>query len=274
MTSVKIGNVELISFHDLSFSFPYSAAFPSVPADRWAPYKDLYPECWTADGQGWATHSQAFLIRSGGQNVLVDTGFGPGPHAMIGGTTGNLTNDMRSKGVSPDDVNIVILTHLHTDHTGWAAIDGKPGFPNARYLFPEQDWTTFTAQPDGLVPLDALRPLVDAGKVDLVSGERIVTPEVTIIPTPGHTPGHQSVIIASAGQRGIILGDVFNHPAQAQETDWNAGFDRDPALAIETRKRVLDRVESDGSVAASGHYRPPGFGRLVRADGKRVFRAL
>lgn len=274
MTSVKIGNVEVVSFQDLSFAFPYTAAYPTISEEQWAPYKAIYPECWTADGTGWQTYSQAFLLRSAGQTLLVDTGFGPGPNAMAGGATGNLLKEMESKGVRPDDVNLVILTHLHIDHTGWAAVDGKATFPNARYIFPEKDWTAFNAQADGLAPVEGLKPLVESGKVELVTGDKSVTPEVNLIPTPGHTPGHQSVIIASAGERGIILGDIFNHPAQVNETDWNVGFDGDPNQAVETRKRVLDRVESDGSVAASGHYRPPGFGRLVRENGKRIFRAL
>ena len=108
----------------------------------------------------------------------------------------------------------------------------------------------------------------------MVSGERIVSPEVTIVPTPGHTPGHQSVIVASAGQRAFIAGDVAHNPAQANETEWNAGADGDGPLAAATRKRVMERLEQDGSVAVFGHFPAPGFGRLVREGGRRIFREL
>jgi glyoxylase-like metal-dependent hydrolase (beta-lactamase superfamily II) len=273
MARVKVGNAEIVQFLDLSFAFPYDAAFPSVQRQLWEPYTQIYPGCWT-DDSFWSTNSQAFLIRSAGQNVLVDTGFGPGPHAMLGGKTGNLLADMREKGVKPEDVNTVILTHLHFDHTGWAAVDGQPSFPNARYLIPEADWNTFSQDLSSNPHVALIAPIKDQGKVELTSGEKTVTPEVTIIPTPGHTPGHQSVVIASAGERAIVLGDIFNHPAQVNETDWNAGFDGDPAKAVETRKRVFDRLESDGSLIAAGHYPAPGLGRIVQVEGKRIFQAL
>jgi glyoxylase-like metal-dependent hydrolase (beta-lactamase superfamily II) len=273
VTSVKIGNVEVVSFLDLSFAFPYNAAFAPVPADAWEAYKSVYPECWNEQGN-WQTYSQAFLLRSDGQNILVDTGFGPGPHGMLGGATGNLVGDMQAKGVRPEEVNVVVLTHLHFDHTGWAARDGQPVFANARYLFPEADWNAFSQDLSANAHVGLLVPLKDAGKVELTSGEKTLTPELTIVPTPGHTPGHQSVVIASTGDRGIILGDVFNHPAQANETEWNASFDGDPATAAATRKRMMERLESEGGIVASGHYRPPGLGRIVRDNGRRVFRAL
>jgi glyoxylase-like metal-dependent hydrolase (beta-lactamase superfamily II) len=271
MPSVKVGNAEIFSLLDQAFAFPYSAAFPAVPAEGWERYRSVYPACWDAQGN-WATNAQPFLIRSAGQNVLVDTGLGPG--SGDGGQGGNLQAALRDAGVGPADVNIVIFTHLHYDHTGWAVVDGKPLFSNARYLVPEADWKQLGNSAALFAEEAALKPAQDAGKVELVSGEKSVTPEITLLPTPGHTPGHQSVIIVSAGQRAIVLGDVFNHPAQANELLWNAGFDFDQSQAPETRRRVMERLEQDGSIVASGHYPAPGFGRLVREDGRRIYRTL
>jgi glyoxylase-like metal-dependent hydrolase (beta-lactamase superfamily II) len=270
VSSVKVGNAEIVSVLDAEFSFPYGGAYPSIPPEQWAPYRQVYPSCWTDEG-GWCTNGQAFVIRTAGQTVLVDTGVGPG--GMGGGPPGNLLNEMRAKGVDLGAIDLVVFTHLHGDHTGWAVHEGKPLAPNARYFAPEADWALLGS--GGVFPpKEAISPLLDSGKLELVSGEKSLTPEVTLLPTPGHTPGHQSVLIVSAGQRGIILGDVFNHPAQVQETSWNAGFDSNPEQAVATRQRVFDRLEQDGSVIAAGHYPHPGLGRLVRENGKRLFREL
>ena len=110
--------------------------------------------------------------------------------------------------------------------------------------------------------------------LDLVSGEREITPELSLLPTPGHTPGHQSIVISSAGERAFILGDVSHHPAQLQETEWNAGADMDGPKAASTRKAIAERLEADGSLVAACHYPEPGLGHIVRAGGKRVFHAL
>jgi glyoxylase-like metal-dependent hydrolase (beta-lactamase superfamily II) len=270
VSSVKIGNVEVVSILDQAFAFPYGAAYPGVPEAAWQPYKSIYPKCWNSEG-AWATNAQVFLVRSGGQNVLVDMGLGP---EQQGGPGGQLRANLEAAGVAPGDVNIVVFTHLHYDHAGWAVVGGQPFCPNARHLAPEADWAQ-VGNTGALFPAKgALDPIQSSGHLELTSGEKSVTPELTIIPTPGHTPGHQSLLIVSAGQRGIILGDVFNHPAQANETDWNAGFDFDQDLARQTRRRVMERLEQDGSVVASGHYPAPGFGRLVREGGRRIFKEL
>ena len=110
--------------------------------------------------------------------------------------------------------------------------------------------------------------------MDLVSGEYALTDEITAIPTPGHTPGHQSFVIASAGERALILGDVMHHPAQTEETAWSPSFDSDGALSAETRSALLERLEADGDLVAACHFPAPGFGHIVRVEGKRTFRAL
>ncbi|HXH22494.1 MAG TPA: MBL fold metallo-hydrolase [Dehalococcoidia bacterium] len=269
MSSVKVGNAEIVSLLDAPFAFPYSAAYPGVPADKWEPYKAIYPKSWDSSGN-WQTNAQAFLIRSAGQTILVDTGVGPGG---MGGGPGKLLEQMKSAGIEPGSIDLVILTHLHGDHTGWAVHEGKPLASKARYYAPEADWNLLGS--GGVFPpKEALAPLMEAGKLELVSSEKSLTPEVTILPTPGHTAGHQSVILASAGQRAIILGDLFNHPAQVHETTWNAGFDANPEQAVATRSRIFDRLEQDGSVVAAGHYPHPGFGRLVREGGRRIFKEL
>jgi glyoxylase-like metal-dependent hydrolase (beta-lactamase superfamily II) len=96
---------------------------------------------------------------------------------------------------------------------------------------------------------------------------------VTTYPTPGHTPGHTSLLISSNGERAIVTGDLAHHPAQVNHTEWCSAFDTDHATTSQTRRKVFDQMETDGLIAAFCHFPDP-FGKLVRADGKRIFQAL
>lgn len=272
MSSIKVGNAEIIALLDMNVGLPLQVVFPNVPEASWAPYAEMYPGT-VKDGM-MLTNFQAFAVRSAGQTVLVDMGAGPGPHEGLGGLTGNMLADMRAKGVDPGDVDTVVFTHLHFDHTGWAVHEGKPLCAKARYLAPEADWPMLGKVEYGFVDGSDLKSLQSAGKVELVSGEKQVTPEVTLLPTPGHTPGHQSIVIVSAGQRAFIAGDVAGTPALVQETDWHFSYDADAATAAATRKTVMERLERDGSTVAFGHFPAPGFGHIVRDGNRRVFRAL
>ena len=173
---------------------------------------------------------------------------------------------------------MVIFTHLHPDHVGWSqTADNAPTFPNARYWIPQGDWDFFT-KPEVVSQNPhigaAVLPLKEDGLVDLFSGEKAITSELTTYPTPGHTPGHTSIIVSSAGERAIITGDLAHHPAQVDRTEWRPGVDGDPAQAAETRSKVFDQLEADGLLAAICHFPDPGFGKLVRLGGKRVWQAL
>jgi glyoxylase-like metal-dependent hydrolase (beta-lactamase superfamily II) len=117
-------------------------------------------------------------------------------------------------------------------------------------------------------------PLQGLNIADLMEDDYSITDDLTTIATPGHTPGHISIVIVSNGERGFILGDVAHSPAQAHQTDWNAGFDMDGETARKTRHATFDKLETDGSLVASGHYPAPGFGRFVRDAGRRVWQGV
>jgi glyoxylase-like metal-dependent hydrolase (beta-lactamase superfamily II) len=278
-SKLTVGNVEIVALLDTVMDFPFAAFFPNVPAEAFEPYRQAYGGSWAPDGR-FRTNAQCYAVRSEGRTVLVDTGVGPGPLDFLGGARGKLRADMRSKGVQPDEIETVVLTHLHPDHVGWNLTSGetrKPTFPNARYLVPQADWDLFTKpemQSQAPHVKYSVMPLQDLGVMDLVSGERAVTSELTTLPTPGHTPGHTSIVVSSAGERAMITGDVAHHPAQAQETDWNSGFDGDPDLAKKTRREVMERLEREGSTAVVCHFPAPGFGRFVRLEGKRMWQVL
>jgi glyoxylase-like metal-dependent hydrolase (beta-lactamase superfamily II) len=276
--AVKVGNVEVVSLLDVP-DWHIPAFFPEVSPELWETYRALYPAA-QCDGTSICTSATAYALRAPSRTVLVDAGLGPGPHQTAGGQTGRLLEEMRGHGLRPEDIDLIIITHLHHDHVGWAAVaagDGvRPTFPNARYFLPQKDWEHFT-QPDVLARsayVPNLIKLYDQGVVDLVSGERTVTSEVSIVPSPGHTPGHQSVFVLSQGERAAIIGDMAHTPAQVEETDWRPRADLDPALSARTRHHAFDRMEAEHTLLCAGHFPHPGFGYLLRAGGRRVFEAL
>jgi glyoxylase-like metal-dependent hydrolase (beta-lactamase superfamily II) len=269
---ITIGNCEVISLTDTKMQFPWGMFFPNVPLPELEAYKDLYPESF--GDNAFATDAGAYAVRSGGTTVLVDTGIGPGPIAMLGGITGRLVDDMRDKGVPADSVDIVVHTHLHLDHVGWNVTDGGPTFPNARYYGPRADYDFFSANPQANPQLQQVIPLLEKGRLQLYEGEVPLTDELTTMPTPGHTPGHHSVLLKSGGDALLITGDVAHHPAQVDRTEWSPAFDTDPAKSADTRKQVMERLEAEGHPAAFCHFPAEGFGRIVREGNRRVFQAL
>lgn len=269
---ITIGNVEIIALVDTPFDLPWEIFFPGINVSEFEAFQELYPASF---GQA-AFHTQAgcYAIRSQGQTVLCDTGIGPGPIQFLGGIRGRLLDDMRDKGIPPEDVDTVVFTHLHGDHVGWnLSADGKPNFPKARFLVPKEDWEFFSKMANTNPQMQQITPLQDLGLMELISGETMITSEVAMYPTPGHTPGHTSLLISSNGQRSIVTGDLAHHPAQVDHIEWCSAFDTNHGTTSQTRRTVFDQVEADGLIAAFCHFPDP-FGKLVRAEGKRIFQAV
>lgn len=271
-----IGNVEIASLSDGRLRFAPSDFFPDVDADLWEPYReDLTPQGDILMNMG------CFLLHSDGKTVLVDTGLGLKSYDLDALETGLLPDVFRAKGINPDDVDIVMITHLHRDHVGWNFTpdgDGwRPTFPKAKYCVPNADWRLFTRRA-GMERFAYIQeqviPLQELGLLELMDGEQTLTSELTALPTPGHTPGHTSLLISSKGEKGIIMGDASHVPAQAQETHWSPRADSKPEQSAETRRELMDRIEKDDALLISGHYPAPGFGRLVRLEGRRYWQAL
>jgi glyoxylase-like metal-dependent hydrolase (beta-lactamase superfamily II) len=271
-----IGNVEIASLSDGRLRFATSDFFPDIEAKQWDAYRsDLSPEGDLLMNMG------CFLLRSDGKTVLVDTGLGLKSYDLDALETGLLHDEFRAKGINPDDVDMVMITHLHRDHVGWNFTpdgDGwRPTFPNAKYYVPETDWRIFTRRA-GMERFSYIReqvlPLEELGLLELMDGEQVLTSELTAMPTPGHTPGHTSLLISSSGEKAIVVGDASHVPAQAQETHWSPRADSKPDVSAETRKKLMDRIEADNAVLVSGHYPAPGYGRLIRLEGRRYWKAL
>lgn len=274
---IRVGNAEIVFALDMiPPPRPPDAFFEGVTAADWEPYNDILE-----DGQIQLYYGH-FFVRSMGKTVMVDTGMGPGPHPDRGNRTGDLLNQLRAQGVSPRDVDIVAHTHLHADHVGWnidhSGATPKPYFPNARYLVPRLDWEHFT-QPQHLADApqvrDSVLPLDALGLMDLVDEGYRITDEITTLDTPGHTPGHQVILISSQGARAMIVGDAIHSSAQIQRPDWCAGVDTSKPDSRRSRHALLQRAEDEGYIVAAGHFHPSQhIGRVVRAQGRRYWQAL
>ncbi len=276
-----VGDVEIVSVTDAEGPFPLKLGqlFPAVPPPKWLPYRRDYPEAFV-DPDTWHVHISSYLLRSRGRTLLVDTGLGPSPDPSWGELRGNLMVELENHSVSPAEVDTVFLSHLHPDHVGWNLTPQKKlTFPRARYLMSKTDWDAFqTAEVQDAFPFTfvdrTLTPLEELGVLDLLSGETPLTQEIVAVPTPGHTPGHMSVLISSGGQKALILGDVLVHPAQVSEPDWEFAFDMDPESAVATRRRVLGRMEMESITAVQCHMPSPGFGLIVRSGERRYWQAV
>ncbi|MDP9118652.1 MAG: MBL fold metallo-hydrolase, partial [Actinomycetota bacterium] len=190
------GSIEVVPLCDGWAALPLAEEVPGHDVD-WDAERRRYPWAFPPDdADGWTWHVHAFLLRSPGGLVLVDTGIGHlGPPRYD--VTGRIDDELRAVGVVPDDVDHVVFTHLHADHSGGACWpDGTPRFPNARHHVHPEDWTFFDQQgPSAFTGRFALEALEDLGALDLELGDREVVPGVRLVHAPGHTPGHRVVLL-------------------------------------------------------------------------------
>ena len=276
--TIKVGNVEILPLLDCKLLMNPRGFFPTVADQFLAEYPHLI-----VDSRGlFEVAITCYLIRSGGKNILVDSGLGN--RRRPGFPPGHLDDALRDAGVDPREVDLIVNTHLHIDHTGWNTVDDIEGnprffFPNARWLVQRMEWEYWTQprfindpQYPHLTP--TVLPLESSGRLDFAFSEQAIDQNLTFVPAAGHTPGHVAIGIASAGERAIIVGDASHHPVQLDHPDWSPGVDSDPMMSTRSRDRLFDEAADSGALFIAGHWPHPGAGRIVRLEGKRVFRAL
>lgn len=180
---------------------------------------------------------------------------------------------LQAAGVGFEDVDYVLCTHLHSDHVGWNTrlMDGRwvPTFPRARYLMPSEDEAMQRARA-GDMYLESVLPVIVAGQAELVQAGHMLGDCVTLIPTPGHTPGHVSVRIASGGAEAIITGDALHSTAQCAHPDWHFRFDSDAAQAVTSRRFLLETASEAACLVLGSHFSLPSIGRV--ATDRQAFR--
>lgn len=277
MHTITIGNVEVTALLDTGLLMNPHIFLPKHADQMLQEYAGL------ADERGLMKMAvTCYLLRSNGKNILVDTGLGN--RRRPGYPLGHLDESLQAAGLEPGDIDIVLNTHLHIDHVGWNTIDDGEGncrvfFPNAQFMFQQAEWD-YWMQPQHMEQegnaflVECVAPLKDTGRIVFATSETAVDEHINFIPTPGHTPGHVAIGIMSAGERAVIAGDSSHHPAQLIHPDWSPGFDVDPVQSAKTRDNLFDMVADEQRIWIAGHWEHPGFGRIIRLEGKRVFRAL
>ena len=209
---------------------------------------------------GQAGPYNSLLVRAPDTLLLVDTGLGDITHPW-GGRGGELWAELDRAGVAPDDVNVVVISHGHLDHIAGLSRDGKPSFPQARYVIAEEEWAYWTdesvlaekSETVATLAREQLPPLETAGVLDKVRGETEVADGVRVVPAPGHTAGHLAVEVGDSGGLLFVV-DAFVHTLQLERPDWGHGLDIDPETAIASRRQLLARARDRGHVIAASHW--------------------
>jgi glyoxylase-like metal-dependent hydrolase (beta-lactamase superfamily II) len=271
--------VELYDFQDDIWVLLENATPDLVQRYDW-----LKPHFATPDGR-MRMNFQAFAVTSQGKKIMVDTCIGNDrkrEYDVFSNLNTSFLEDLKAAGYAPDQMDVVLCTHLHLDHCGWNThkVDGKwvPTFPNARYLFSRKELDHWEAQAKAGAEhmehvTDAIRPVLDAGLVDFVDPNHRITDEVSLFPTPGHTPGHVSVHISSRGQEAVISGDVVHHPVQFAVPDWSNNFDMDKTAGPKTRRAFYGKYEDGKALVIGSHFAEPSSGRISKDGSAWRFKA-
>jgi glyoxylase-like metal-dependent hydrolase (beta-lactamase superfamily II) len=212
----------------------------------------------------------AFLARTGEGNVLVDTGVGPpgGDEPFLPDRQGRLPALLSGVGVAPEDVELVVLTHLHVDHVGWNMRGGEPFFPRARYIAHRADFETFTTtRAERPYVREQLVALQETGRLELVDDSGAPLAGVEIEHAPGHTAGHCAVTVGSV----TFLGDLAVHELQLADPGVGYVFEEDPSAAAAARRRLFARFADSGGLVGLSHL---GLGQIRRAGNGFAWQAL
>jgi glyoxylase-like metal-dependent hydrolase (beta-lactamase superfamily II) len=267
---LELDDVTLTYIVDGAMAMVPERFFKSIPASYWHQHRgDL-----NADGLV-PMSAGALLVERGDHRLLIDTGLGPvaDDDGTMRANSGDLLKVLAEVGVSTHDIEIVALTHLHRDHTGWAFLEPdsdmvRPTFPQARYLVAARELTSLSGSAAAAANTDRLTDLVGSlrrllGLGFIADGEE-VSPGVTALVTPGHSPGHTSYVVTSrSGARVVVFGDIFHSPAQIGNTGWTSRSDSDPGAVPAGRARVLAELTVAETLGFAFHFGDQPFGRVV-----------
>ncbi|WP_446034374.1 MBL fold metallo-hydrolase [Streptomyces olivaceus] len=292
--SITLGDVEITRV--IEWSGPIRTArfiVPDSDEETWRRNREwLEPDFWTTADDAYRCHIQTWVLRSEGKTILLDTGVGNGRERpqvpQFAGLQTDFLARLRAAGVAPEDVDLVVNTHIHYDHVGWntESRDGEwvPTFPNATYLIPRADNLYF--DPEGarrsraprdehervrwegskLVFNDSIAPIHRAGQAVLWEGAHRIDGNLRLEAAPGHTPGSSVVTLRSGTDRAVFVGDLVHSPVQVLEPRWNSCFCDDPQLAARTRASYLSRAAELRELVVPAHW--PGHGAAeVRHEG-------
>jgi glyoxylase-like metal-dependent hydrolase (beta-lactamase superfamily II) len=235
--------------------------FAEAPADAWAHLGNPAGEMLMSCG--------GLLVQIRGRTLLIDAGIGvmTSTFALGRADSGAMLDVLAALAVTPEDIDVLALTHLHFDHVGWAFTDGEKTFPNARYALAAQEWAAYAGSPDDEAVATSGRVIDElrSGRDDfeLFNDEEEIVPGVCALVTAGHTPGHTAYEITSqTGRRLIAFGDAFHSQAQVAHPDWMSTVDADHPGLMTARRRLLAQLSEPRTVAFGGHFGDQPFGRV------------
>jgi glyoxylase-like metal-dependent hydrolase (beta-lactamase superfamily II) len=234
----------------------------------------LTPDYYRPEADSIYGFLQSWLLEVDGLTVVWDTGAGNDKERPGIPLFGNLQTPFLERfvdtGIRPEDVDLVICSHLHIDHVGWNTqlVDGRwvPTFPNARYLLPVVDRDYWDPHGSGPRPTptgafvnsgtfeDSVQPLLEAGVVELVGDGSRITRSLTLQAVAGHTPGHLALNLRSGGREALFVGDVLHHPLQVHYPHWNSPFCEDQQQARATRRRILEDAAERDVLIVPAHF--------------------
>ena len=286
MQPIQLGRMRVHKVHEMDSPVPLLSQLPGTTADDMKRLLTWYdqPDEVNADPEtSFMTFSvHSWVIEIDGRTILIDTCCGnhknralPEVHQLDTEYLGNL----RRAGFAPEDIDMVMCTHLHFDHVGWnTRLDNGrwvPTFPNARYVFGKRDFEYFKANPEGeelhnAAFLDSIVPVMEAGQGDIVEEDSVAHREigngVWLEPAFGHSPGCCTVNAQADGPPGIFWGDVIHHPVQLIRHDLPFAFDADGAAACTVRKATMERLADTDTLCFPAHFRRTSAG-YVKRDG-------
>lgn len=294
MDSFSVGKMRVHRVEEWRGEFLTPALlFAGFDAERYAATRDgVGPAYLDPATDAIQARIQSWVVEAGDQVILFDTGCGnykvrPGIPVFANLET-DFLDRLAAAGFAQDDIDLVVCSHLHVDHVGWNTRleggDWVPTFVRARYIFPAPDveyWdpTNRAMFPDMIGEAvnagffeDSVRPILDRGLADIVSGSIEIADGVRLDANPGHTPGCQTMTIASEGDRAMFVGDVLHHPLQILNPEWNSIFCEDAVQARAARRHVLARAAAEQAILIPAHFAGDHAVRIAAAG--HDFRAL
>ncbi len=283
----KVGDTTITKITEIAYP-EFSDLIPAATPEVVKKVPWLFPHFVTPEGQ-LSVSIHSLVVDTPGAKLVVDTCIGNGrdrdPITIMSNLSTSYLEDLRAAGYPPESIQYVLCTHLHVDHVGWNTrlVNGKwvPTFPKAAYLMDKKDIALYGAIDenikDGFMQMqrrtfaDSVQPVFDAGLAKPVEGPAEVCAGVRLVPTPGHTPGHFSVLIESQGEKALITGDFMHHPIQFHDPGLSISADVDNNAAIATRRRVFAEYADTPTLIIGTHFAGPTAGKLVRdGDGYRL----
>jgi glyoxylase-like metal-dependent hydrolase (beta-lactamase superfamily II) len=277
--AIALGEVTVTPIVEIGrSSFPTTSMLPDARPEVIAAHHGwLKPHFFDEAVGDLASRIQTYLVRTPERTIVIDTCVGNDKpregSALWHMRSGGYLDDLAAAGVRPEDVDVVVCTHLHVDHVGWNTrwVGGAwvPTFPRATYVFAGEEWEFWRHEKDECIA-DSVVPVVDGGRAALVATDHAIDRWLRFEPSPGHTPGHVSVRLTTSAGQAVFSGDLMHRVVQVAEPQWSSRFCADPVRAAATRRDFVERHADSGVLILAAHFPRPGY--IVREAGGTRFR--